>query len=66
MLTGFFLALQGLLLTAAAVSSSSQCKILGLLLAVSGFVTFCALAFVWQKEVIIRSLHSDIVLEKPT
>jgi len=63
-LTGFFLALQGLLLTAAAVSSSSQCTNLGFLLAVSGLVTFCALAFVCHKEVTMRRLQRVIVLEK--
>jgi hypothetical protein len=63
-LTGFFLALQGLLLTAAAISSSSQCTNLGFLLAVSGLVTFCALAFVCHKEVTMRRLQSVIVLEK--
>ncbi len=35
-LTGFFVALQGLLLSAAVVSSSSQCTNLGFLLAVRG------------------------------
>jgi hypothetical protein len=64
MLTGFFLALQGLLLTAAAVSSSSQCKNLGFLLAVSAFVTFCALAFVWHKEATIRRWQSVIVQDQ--
>jgi len=63
-LTGSFLALQGLLLTAAAVSSSSQCTNLSFLLAVSGLVTFCALAFVWHKEVTMRRLQRVIVLEK--
>jgi hypothetical protein len=63
-LTGFFLALQAFLLTAAAVSSYSQCTNLGFLLAVSGFVTFCALAFVCRKEVTMRRLQSVIVLEK--
>ncbi len=63
-LTGFFLALQGLLLTAAAISSSSQCTNLGFLLAVSGVVSFCALAFVCHKEVTMRRLQSVIVLEK--
>jgi hypothetical protein len=63
-LTGFFLALQGFLLTAAAVSSSSQCTNLGFLLAVSGLVTFCVLAFVCHKEVTMRRLQSVIMLEK--
>jgi hypothetical protein len=63
-LTGFFFALQGLLLTAAAVSSYSQCTNLGFLLAVSGLVTFCALAFVCHKELTMRRLQSAIVLEK--
>jgi hypothetical protein len=63
-LTGFFLALQALLLTAAAVSSSSQCTNLSFLLAVSGLVTFCALAFVCHKEMTMRRLQSVIVLEK--
>jgi len=63
-LTGFFLVLQGLLLTAAAISSSSQCTNLGYLLAVSGVVSFYALAFVCHKEVTMRHLQSVIVLEK--
>jgi len=60
----FVSGLQGLLLTAAALSSSSQCKNRGFLLAVSAFATFCALALVWHKEVTIRRLQSVIVVEK--
>jgi len=63
-LTWFFLAFQGLLLTAAAVSGSSQCTNLSFLLAVSGLVTFCSLAFVCHKEVTMRRWQRVIVLEK--
>jgi hypothetical protein len=63
-LTWFSLALQGLLLTAAAISSSSQCTNLRYLLTVSGLVSFCALAFVCHKEVTMRRLQSVIVLQK--
>jgi hypothetical protein len=61
-LTGFFLALQGLLVTAAGVSK--QCTNLGFWSTVSGLVTFCTFAFVWHKEVTMRRLRRVIVLEK--
>jgi hypothetical protein len=60
----FVSALQVLLLTAAAISSSSQCKNRGFLLAVSAFATFCALAFILQKEMTLRRLQRVMVEEK--